>query len=240
MIIHDDLTSWTVSTAHHEPHTWVPTWTTPTLAELREDVLTAGWDWELVDTPTSRAGRRRTNRSQRLNPPFTTKPGNEETVAQLRAIAADRYQKLRTARHKPPRRTLLAIGPSFNGHNPDLLQIARLGHSTGIHLAVATDLAEPHRTPQELIDNIHGYWECCTVTTHPSGGVSIRLKRTHPVRRERLDDTVTVGVDNTGAPTRIDLASGLIADVDAILGRYGDSISGPTAQLLRHRFTEVT
>lgn len=235
MIIHDGLTSWTVSTAHHEPHTWVPSWTPPALAELRDDVLTAGWDWKLVDAPPTRASRRK-RRCPQLDSPFTTEPGNEETVAQLRAIAAWRYQKLRTPRRQPPRRTLLAIGPNFNGHNPDLLHIARLGRSTGIHLAVATDLAEPHRTPQELIDNIHGYWECCTVTTHPSGGVSIRLKRTRPVRRERLDDTVTVGVDNTGAATRIDLASGLIADIDAILGRYGTSISRPTAQLLRERF----
>lgn len=237
MPLHNDLISWTVGTAHYEPHTWIPSWTAPPLAELRDDVLTAGWDWTLVDAPTTRsASRHRPGRSHSLHNQLAPESRSGATVARLRAIAADRYQKSRTSRLKPARRTLLAIGPSFNGHNPDLLHIARLGRTTGIHLAIATDLAEPHRAPQELIDNIRACWECCTVTTHPSGGVSIRLKRTHPVRQERLDDTITVGVDHTGAVTRIDLTSGLITDVGTILDRYGDSISQPTAQLLRHRF----
>lgn len=234
--LHPDLESWAVGLADRgigDPHCWVHAWTGPNVAALQADALAAGWEWLLVDDPTI------TREFHRIYAPLYSPladnrlPLTEDatsTVADLAALATDRAHT--TAAHR--RRILLAIGPGFDANNPDLHTLARLGRTAGIHLAVSAALAIPGRAPQEFLDNIRGYWQRCTVTPHPSGGISIRLNTATPTHREHLDDTTTVSLDTAGAIIRIDLTANTL-DVDALTTRY--HISRPLALLLTNHFT---
>ncbi|MBO0884213.1 MAG: hypothetical protein J2P17_28580 [Mycobacterium sp.] len=235
--IHDHVESWTIGMAHHLPHTWVMSWTGPHAAALRDDALTAGWDWKLVDEPTHRPIRwgRDKHFGELADDRLAIEPDSTGIVANLSAIALDSYYKSQTPGWQPPQRTLLAVGTGFNGHSPDLHQIARFGPSAGIHLAVSTALAQPGRAPQQFTDNIRGYWERSSVTMHPSGGVSIRVKNTRSNCRERFGNTVTISLDADGAVARIDLTAGVIVNIDQFLDRY--PVSQPMAQLLRNWFS---
>lgn len=234
--IHPDLESWAVGLADRgigTPHCWVHAWTGPNVAALQTDALAAGWEWILVDDPTNKPGNGDLYSGlfseladNRL--PITTDGAG--TVRDLAALTTDRAHT--TGAHR--RRILLAVGPGFDGHNPDLHTIARLGRIAGIHLAVSAAQAIPGRVPQEFTDNIRGYWQRCTVTPHPSGGISIRLSAATATHREHLDDTVTVNLDPRGAVVRIDLTASSL-DMDAFTRRY--RISRPVARLLTNHFT---
>lgn len=231
-----DLESWAVGLADRgigDPHCWVHTWAGPNVAALQADALAAGWEWFLIDDPTI------TPTFPRIYDPLYSRhddnrlPLTEDatgTVADLAALATDRAHT--TAAHR--RRILLAVGPGFDARDPNLHTLASLGRAAGIHLAVSAALAIPGRAPQEFLDTIGGYWQRCTVTPHPSGGVSIRLTDAAPVHREYFDDTVTVSLDAGGAVVRIDLTANTL-DVDALTSRY--HISRPLALLLTNRFS---
>ena len=232
--LHPDLESWAVGLADRGigvPHCWVHAWTGPNVAALQADALAAGWEWLLVDDPTV------TPAFPRIYDPLYRLLADDRlhltedgpgTVADL----ADRAHTAAADR----RRILLAVGPGFDARNPDLHTLARLGRTAGIHLAVSAALAIPGRAPQEFLDNVRGYWQRCTVTPHPSGGISIRLTTATPTHREHLGDTVTVSLNADGAVVRIDLTANTL-DVDALTTRY--RISRPLQLLLAHQFTPV-
>lgn len=223
--IHDDVESWTVNlTAQRlgEPHTWVRDWTRPTLAGLRDDVLAADWDWVLADDHSA-------------FPDLPIAPNSTAVVATLSRLA-----RLRSSQHTtsaklwtPPSRILLAVGPGFDGHSPDLHTIARLGADVGIHLAVSAVLAESDRAPQEFRANIRGLWERCAITVHPSGGVLVRLLNAQPDRRELLGASTIVNLTTAGDVVSIEMLDGTI-DVDLLLLHY--HLSPSLVRLLRRRF----
>lgn len=163
----DDAERWTVDVASQgrtPPHTWIPAWTGLNLAALREEVLKACWEWHLVgDVDDHLLYGHSGMVDERTGPRMLGTKDDPALVRELTLIARERYERPRPA--TGPRwwpasgRMLLAVGPGFDGHNPDLHWLARLGRSVGIHLGVATQLSTPQRAPAEFRDNITGFWE---------------------------------------------------------------------------------
>lgn len=160
----DDL--WTVDGAVRNkmpPHTWIEPWTGIVLATLRQEVLKADWRWHLVgDVAEDLLPGHDGVIDELPEPRMPIHNGDSTLVREIALTARQRYARPRSGdgpRWPATDRTLLAVGPGFDGHDPELLRLARLGRSVGIHLAVTTYLRTPQRAPREFGDNITGFWE---------------------------------------------------------------------------------
>lgn len=139
------------------PHTWILSWDCD-VESLRAAVLAAGWQWHLALDTTR----------------------NHQLVIDLHQLAATRYADYRDASTHDRNRYLstvehviLAVGPGFDCTNRHLRWIARLGRTTGIHLAVDSRHRDDPLVADEFIDNINGYWTAIpSETSYPSSYVS--------------------------------------------------------------------
>lgn len=151
---------WTPTAAQSNncsPHTWIRSWARD-VESLRAAVLAYDWQWHLaLDTTT-----------------------HHQLVIDLHQLAATRYADYRDASTNVRKRYLgtvehviLAVGPGFDCTNRHLRWIARLGRTTGIHLAVDSRHRDDPLVADEFIDNINGLWTPIpSETSYPTGYVS--------------------------------------------------------------------